>query len=157
WYYRAGIPHRRGYLLYGPPGTGKSGCRAASAGTLNLEIHSFSLSFAFVGDAFLQCATATVPKRSIVLVEDIDCAQPSREDDDNSDAGSPVRRERPRQNGVTLSGLLNMIDGIGSKEGKLFFAATNYIDRLDRADAVWADRPSDSVYACDRCAGPRAV
>jgi hypothetical protein len=70
-----------------------------------------------VDDAFLQRATATIPKRSIVLVEDIDCAQPSREDDDNSDAGSPVRRERPRQNGVTLSGLLNMIDGIGSKEG----------------------------------------
>lgn len=24
WYVKAGIPHRRGYLLYGPPGTGKS-------------------------------------------------------------------------------------------------------------------------------------
>ena len=24
WYAKAGIPHRRGYLLYGPPGTGKS-------------------------------------------------------------------------------------------------------------------------------------
>jgi hypothetical protein len=28
-----------------------------------------------------------------------------------------MRRERAHQNGVTLSGLLNMIDGIGSKEG----------------------------------------
>jgi hypothetical protein len=75
-----------------------------------------------VDDAFLQRATATIPKRSIVLVEDIDCALPSREEDDDSDAGSPVRRDRPRQSGVTLSGLLNMIDGIGSEEGKLFFA-----------------------------------
>jgi mitochondrial chaperone BCS1 len=24
WYVRAGVPHRRGYLLYGDPGTGKS-------------------------------------------------------------------------------------------------------------------------------------
>ena len=24
WYTKAGIPHRRGYLLHGPPGTGKS-------------------------------------------------------------------------------------------------------------------------------------
>jgi chaperone BCS1 len=24
WYVKAGIPHRRGYLLHGPPGTGKS-------------------------------------------------------------------------------------------------------------------------------------
>ncbi|KAJ6544059.1 P-loop containing nucleoside triphosphate hydrolase protein [Mycena capillaripes] len=132
WYHRAGIPHRRGYLLYGPPGTGKSSTIHAIAGKLNLEIHSFSLSSAFVDDAFLQRATATIPKRSIVLVEDIDCALPSREDDD-SDAGSPVRHGRSRRTGVTLSGLLNMIDGIGSEEGKLFFATTNHVDRLDPA------------------------
>jgi len=34
---------------------------------------------------------------------------------------------------VTLSGLLNVIDGVGSEEGKLFFATTNYVDRLDPA------------------------
>ncbi|KAJ7223878.1 P-loop containing nucleoside triphosphate hydrolase protein [Mycena haematopus] len=133
WYHRAGIPHRRGYLLYGPPGTGKSSTIHAIAGILNLEIHSFSLSSAFVDDAYLQRATATIPKRSIVLVEDIDCALPSREDDDDSDGGSPVRHDQPRRSGVTLSGLLNMIDGIGSEEGKLFFATTNYVDRLDSA------------------------
>ncbi|KAJ7766515.1 P-loop containing nucleoside triphosphate hydrolase protein [Mycena maculata] len=133
WYHRAGIPHRRGYLLYGPPGTGKSSTIHAIAGELNLEIHSFSLSSTFVDDAFLQRATATIPKRSIVLVEDIDCALPSRDDDDDSDAGSPVRREHQPRNGVTLSGLLNMIDGIGSEEGKLFFATTNHVDRLDSA------------------------
>ncbi|KAJ7366365.1 P-loop containing nucleoside triphosphate hydrolase protein [Mycena albidolilacea] len=133
WYHRAGIPHRRGYLLYGPPGTGKSSTIHAVAGILNLEIHSFSLASAFVDDSFLQRATSTIPKRSIVLVEDIDCALPSREDDDDSDGGSPVRHDRPRRSGVTLSGLLNMIDGIGSEEGKLFFATTNYIDRLDSA------------------------
>lgn len=32
-----------------------------------------------------------------------------------------------------MSGLLNVIDGVGSEEGKLFFATTNYIDRLDAA------------------------
>ncbi|KAJ7637566.1 P-loop containing nucleoside triphosphate hydrolase protein [Mycena polygramma] len=133
WYHRAGIPHRRGYLLFGPPGTGKSSTIHAIAGSLNLEIHSFSLSSTFVDDAFLQRATATIPKRSIVLVEDIDCALPSREDDDSDgDAGSPVRHHRSR-GGVTLSGLLNMIDGIGSEEGKLFFATTNHVDRLDPA------------------------
>ncbi|KAJ7037712.1 P-loop containing nucleoside triphosphate hydrolase protein [Mycena alexandri] len=135
WYHRAGIPHRRGYLLFGPPGTGKSSTIHAVAGELNLEIHSFSLSSAFVDDAFLQRATATIPKRSIVLVEDIDCALPSRDEDDEDSDGGPPRRggDRPRHGGVTLSGLLNMIDGIGSEEGKLFFATTNYVDRLDAA------------------------
>ncbi|KAF7357446.1 hypothetical protein MSAN_01340600 [Mycena sanguinolenta] len=133
WYNRAGIPHRRGYLLYGPPGTGKSSTIHAIAGLLNIEIHSFSLASTFMDDAFLQRATATIPKRSIVLVEDIDCCLPARDDDDDSDGGSPVRHSRSRRNGVTLSGLLNMIDGIGSEEGKLFFATTNYVDRLDSA------------------------
>ncbi|KAJ6605004.1 P-loop containing nucleoside triphosphate hydrolase protein, partial [Mycena sp. CBHHK59/15] len=136
WYNRAGIPHRRGYLLFGPPGTGKSSTIHAVAGELNLEIHSLSLSSTFVDDSFLQRATATIPKRSIVLVEDTDCALPSREEDDDSDPGTPLpgpRRERAGRSGVTLSGLLNMIDGIGSEEGKLFFATTNYVDRLDPA------------------------
>ena len=39
----------------------------------------------------------------------------------------------PRRSLVTMSGLLNVIDGVGSEEGKLFFATTNYIDRLDPA------------------------
>ncbi|CAK5269825.1 unnamed protein product [Mycena citricolor] len=126
WYHRAGIPHRRGYLLFGPPGTGKSSTIHAVAGALNLEVHSFSLASGFVDDAFLQRAISTIPKRSLVLVEDIDCALPSRDSDDDD--------YRPdRKGGVTLSGLLNVIDGIGSEEGKLFFATTNYVDRLDSA------------------------
>ncbi|KAJ7727373.1 P-loop containing nucleoside triphosphate hydrolase protein [Mycena metata] len=136
WYHRAGIPHRRGYLLFGPPGTGKSSTIHAVAGELNLEIHSFSLSSAFVDDAFLQRATATIPKRSIVLVEDIDCITHSRDEDDEDDEDGGGRARGGgdrRRHGVTLSGLLNMIDGIGSEEGKLFFATTNYVDRLDAA------------------------
>lgn len=38
-----------------------------------------------------------------------------------------------RQSMITLSGLLNVIDGVGSEEGRLFFATTNYVDRLDEA------------------------
>lgn len=66
WYIKAGIPHRRGYLLHGPPGTGKSTSNLyfplpervssltylhyligstiyAVAGELGLEIYSLSL------------------------------------------------------------------------------------------------------------------
>lgn len=67
------------------------------------------------------------------MIEDIDCAFPSREDEDTPDS----RRRGPgmisgtfmpptmmpyRNSGVTLSGLLNVIDGVGSDEGRLFFA-----------------------------------
>lgn len=34
---------------------------------------------------------------------------------------------------ASLSCLLNVLDGVNSEEGKLFFATTNYIDHLDAA------------------------
>ncbi|KAJ6475868.1 P-loop containing nucleoside triphosphate hydrolase protein [Mycena vulgaris] len=143
WYVEAGIPHRRGYLLYGPPGTGKTSTIYALAGALNLEIYSLSLASNFVDDAFLQRAASSIPKHAIFLIEDIDCAF-SREDEDELEdraramypgmGGEAARQAtRPPRSLVSLSGLLNVIDGVGSEEGKLFFATTNYIDRLDPA------------------------
>ncbi|KAJ6568096.1 P-loop containing nucleoside triphosphate hydrolase protein [Mycena vulgaris] len=144
WYQNAGIPHHRGYLLHGPPGTGKTSTIYALAGALNLEIYSLSLASSFVDDSFLQRAASAIPKKALFLIEDIDCAFPSRDDADDME-GHPAHIGRG-QNGelvppgaqrkrsaVTLSGLLNVIDGVGSEEGKLFFATTNYIDRLDPA------------------------
>ncbi|KAJ7779739.1 P-loop containing nucleoside triphosphate hydrolase protein [Mycena metata] len=173
WYVEAGIPHRRGYLLYGPPGTGKTSTIHALAGALNLENFSLSLASSFVDDSFLQRAASSIPKHALFLIEDIDCAFVSRDDEDDLDprgfsfsgggrANFPagrgfVKGNMSRGNGepvrslVTLSGLLNVIDGVGSEEGKLFFATvnhlfltftddaliqflqTNYIDRLDAA------------------------
>ncbi|KAH6912123.1 mitochondrial chaperone BCS1 [Coprinopsis sp. MPI-PUGE-AT-0042] len=155
WYIEAGIPHRRGYLLHGPPGTGKTSTIHALAGELGLEIFSLSLSAGFVDDAFLQQAASSIPKKAIFLIEDIDCAfstgprDPSCTDaDDESDAASLPAPGMTlgmspmgymglppfgRRCNVTLSGLLNVIDGIGSEEGVLFFATTNYVERLDGA------------------------
>ncbi|KAJ7121416.1 hypothetical protein C8R44DRAFT_853057 [Mycena epipterygia] len=152
WYLEAGIPHRRGYLLYGPPGTGKTSTIYALAGALNIEIYSLSLAASFVDDSFLQRAASSIPKHALFLIEDIDCAFASREDEDEIEersarmmlggGGSPFgfggEQVHPGGHGgtrslVTLSGLLNVIDGVGSEEGKLFFATTNYFDRLDPA------------------------
>ncbi|KAJ7500674.1 P-loop containing nucleoside triphosphate hydrolase protein [Mycena galericulata] len=154
WYVEAGIPHRRGYLLYGPPGTGKTSTIYALAGALNLEIYSLSLASSFVDDSFLQRAASSIPKHALFLIEDIDCAFASRDDEDEMEeqammmygggggrgpfgaggrGGGGEGGGRPVRSLVTLSGLLNVIDGVGSEEGKLFFATTNYIDRLDPA------------------------
>ncbi|KAF7337400.1 hypothetical protein MSAN_02266300 [Mycena sanguinolenta] len=143
WYNEAGIPHRRGYLLYGPPGTGKTSTIYALAGALNLEIYSLSLASNFVDDSYLQRAASAIPKHGLFLIEDIDCAFPSREDEEEQEMDimatmqlnipRPHRGTQRTRSMVTLSGLLNVIDGIGSEEGKLFFATTNHIDRLDAA------------------------
>ncbi|KAJ6596132.1 P-loop containing nucleoside triphosphate hydrolase protein [Mycena vulgaris] len=137
WYIEAGIPHRRGYLLHGPPGTGKTSTIYALAGALNLEIYSLSLASHSVDDSFLQRAASSIPKNGLLLIEDIDCAFASRDDEETEDGSALPFGARPpgstARSKVTLSGLLNVIDGVGSEEGKLFFATTNYIDRLDPA------------------------
>ncbi|KAJ7643186.1 P-loop containing nucleoside triphosphate hydrolase protein [Mycena rosella] len=137
WYIEAGIPHRRGYLLHGPPGTGKTSTIYALAGALNLEIYSLSLASHSVDDGFLQRAASSIPKHGLLLIEDIDCAFASRDDEDGDDERGMPRilgtHGSTTRSKVTLSGLLNVIDGVGSEEGKLFFATTNYIDRLDPA------------------------
>lgn len=87
-----------------------------------------------VDDAYLQRAMSSIPKRSIVLIEDIDCAfLPRDTPEDHHFSPSPVwisrsHSQSPSMNPncrVTLSGLLNMLDGVGSEEGKLFFATVS--------------------------------
>uniref|UniRef100_A0A8H7XJN9 AAA+ ATPase domain-containing protein n=1 Tax=Psilocybe cubensis TaxID=181762 RepID=A0A8H7XJN9_PSICU len=135
WYSTAAIPHRRGYLLHGPPGTGKTSTIYALAGELGLEIYSLSLASGHVDDSFLQRAVSSIPNTAILLIEDIDCAFTSREDEEEEElpAFPGMGVSRTTKSGVTLSGLLNVLDGVGSEEGKLFFATTNYIERLDPA------------------------
>lgn len=95
-------------------------------------------------DAFLQRLVTSAPRGSIVLVEDIDCAFSNREDEEDGasdpfNASSAMMGRRSRRlmtQRVTLSGLLNVIDGVGSDEGRLFFATvcvhafTNYLRPL---------------------------
>ncbi|KAJ3746215.1 P-loop containing nucleoside triphosphate hydrolase protein [Lentinula detonsa] len=136
WYTERGIPHRRGYLLYGPPGSGKSSTICALAGELGMEIYSLSLASDHIDDFYLQRAAASMPKNSIFVIEDIDCAMPSWNDTDK-DVPQKMSRRPGRtpssRSRVTLSTLLNVIDGVGSEEGRLFFTTTNHIDRLDPA------------------------
>ncbi|KAJ7477696.1 P-loop containing nucleoside triphosphate hydrolase protein [Mycena latifolia] len=144
WYNLAGIPHRRGYLLYGAPGTGKSSTIHAVAGELGLEIYFISLASPGIDDFTLGQLISDTPSRCILLLEDIDCAFPSREDADEEDEepekdrnGNPVHPHEklvmPPKSAVTLSGLLNVLDSVVSDEGRLTFATTNHIANLDAA------------------------
>ncbi|KAL0945597.1 hypothetical protein HGRIS_014754 [Hohenbuehelia grisea] len=134
WYLEAGIPYRRGYLLYGPPGTGKSSTVYTLASELGLEIYSLSLASPDLDDTAIQRAASMVPKHGVLLIEDIDCAFPSREDEEQmKDPSTFDYASVKKRSSVTLSGLLNVLDGVDSDEGKFFIATTNYVDRLDPA------------------------
>lgn len=121
WYRDLGIPWHRGYLFHGLPGTGKTSLAAACAGELNMDIYLLNLSGTGMNDENLQRLMSDVRSGCMVVLEDIDCTVPDR---DLTATASPR---------VTLSGLLNCLDGITSREGCLIVMTTNRRDSLDSA------------------------
>ncbi|KAF5188828.1 Aaa-atpase [Thalictrum thalictroides] len=127
FYKRVGKAWKRGYLLYGPPGTGKSTLVAAMANYLKFDIYDFELSNVTSNDELRRYLLATA-NRSILVIEDIDCSidlQNRDKDQDFKDFG----------NKLTLSGLLNFIDGLWSSCGdeRIIIFTTNHKDSLDQA------------------------
>jgi mitochondrial chaperone BCS1 len=122
-------------LLYGPPGTGKSSLSSAIAGHFGLNIYILSLSA--INEATLKSLFDKLPSRYIILLEDIDAVSSNRdaetEDSPQIVTGSPSRISKSAGGKVSLSALLNVIDGVGSQEGRILIMTTNHITRLDEA------------------------
>lgn len=150
WYSNRGIPYRRGYLLYGPPGTGKSSLSLALAGFFKMRIYIVSLSSVTSNEENLSTLFAELPRRCVVLLEDIDTAglTHTREDkakdasgdskDDDMVPGQLTKGTGPTNNTnnngrLSLSGLLNILDGVASQEGRVLIMTTNHVDKLDKA------------------------
>ncbi|KAK4360534.1 hypothetical protein RND71_019486 [Anisodus tanguticus] len=133
YYRKVGKAWKRGYLLYGPPGTGKSSLVAAMANYLNFDIFDLELAEMMSNSDLRRLLVATANK-SILVVEDIDCTidlqnnLANRENDSSLDGSN-------QQTEVTLSGLLNFIDGLWSScgEERIIIFTTNHIEKLDPA------------------------
>jgi mitochondrial chaperone BCS1 len=117
WYASRGIPLRLGYLFHGPPGTGKSSFTSALAGHFGLDIYLISLNKGGrMSDNILQTLFASLPRRCIVLLEDIDSSGVKRENISRP-LGYSYLEENPGLSALTLAGLFNAIDGVASHEG----------------------------------------
>jgi chaperone BCS1 len=136
-YEQLGVPYHRGYLFYGPPGTGKTSLVSALAAHFGLSIYVINLGE--FNDRRLMSAVNRVPANSVLLFEDIDCMRgsQSREGRDSGEAkdkkATLATKENASTNGVTLSGLLNLLDGFHAPNGVLFVMTTNQVDKLDPA------------------------
>lgn len=122
-YHRLGIPYHRGYLLYGPPGTGKTSIAKALSTHFNLDVYYISLSD-IRGDNYLMTLVSEVPSGAILLIEDIDILKAAKDREENDDADNDR---------VTLSGLLNCLDGFSTPNGLISILTTNRREALDDA------------------------
>ncbi|KAM3300664.1 hypothetical protein ACQJBY_041599 [Aegilops geniculata] len=136
YYRRIGKAWKRGYLLYGPPGTGKSSLIAAIANHLRFDIYDLELT-GVDSNSDLRRLLVGMTNRSILVVEDIDCTieLKQREDEDEEQSKSSSTEKKKAEDKVTLSGLLNFVDGLWSTSGeeRIIIFTTNYKERLDPA------------------------
>jgi mitochondrial chaperone BCS1 len=136
-YRQLGVPYHRGYLLYGPPGTGKTSLVSALAARFKMSIYLVNLTE--FNDKTLVKAIKDVPPNSVIVFEDIDCVQTGRARPDVDVFARKQQEnkgEKPDpldQFGVTLSGLLNALDGFNAPEDVLFVMTTNKVEALDEA------------------------
>lgn len=198
WYANRGIPLRRGYLFHGPPGTGKTSLSFALSGVFGLDIYVISLLDPNLTEEDLSTLFSSLPRRCVVLLEDIDAAglkrpveevEDEEESEEKTDAEKPEAPNEPQngkavngaltpttdgekpgakggrrkkddspsnkddwkvadlaralkgsgasggdeKKGISLSGLLNAIDGVASQEGRVLVMTTNRPESLDEA------------------------
>lgn len=93
YYHRIGRVWKRSFLLYGPSGTGKSSFVAAMANFLSYDVYVIDLS-KVSNDSDLSLLLLETRGKSIIVVEDLD------------------RLLTEKSTAVSLSGLLNFMDGI---------------------------------------------
>lgn len=118
-YAALGIPYHHGILLYGPPGTGKTSVVTALATHLSMDIYSINMS-SMVNDEGLTELVRAAPAGSFLLLEDVDIV-------------SGMAERTSEVKGVTMSGILNVLDGIVTPPGVIIVLTSNDITRIDPA------------------------
>lgn len=159
WYVERGMPYKHTTMLYGVPGTGKTSIVKAIASHYGRKVYCLNLSQ--VSDRTLVEAVATMPRDSILLIEDFEGAPAAQSRRitalkgpvaSNSEGESQLQRpsvyvnsrDEPDTPGhdqsllqsfepLTFSGLFNTLDGIVSLDGIMIFLSTNDITKLDPA------------------------
>jgi DNA polymerase III delta prime subunit len=119
-YETLGVNYKKNYLFEGVPGTGKTSLIFTLASELDLDIAILHFDSKLTDVRFMQ-AIQRMPKKSILVIEDVDHLFIERKKNDEL------------KNAITFSGILNVLDGFGSLHKQLTFITTNHECILDSA------------------------
>jgi len=121
-YMKFNVPYKCNILLHGSPGSGKTSTCLVVASYVNTNIGIIPVSRG-LDDAKLIRAINNVTQNDckIIIIEDVDCLFEDRKALDTT------------RNSLTLSGILNCLDGLCRNDGIIVFLTTNNVNALDRA------------------------
>lgn len=147
WYKDHGIPYRRSYLFSGPPGTGKTSMVEAMAHLTHRKIKILRLTD-IISDSHLAALVLSIEPETILLIEDIDASSNIVRSRNHKlqthnvgettfgELAHLIDSRRKEEKGIpplTLSGMLNALDGVSVPDGIIFVLTTNHVEHLDRA------------------------
>ncbi len=144
WYEERGIPHTLGIMLHGIPGAGKTSTIKAIAKDTGRHIFSLALrpyttckqltslfydeTVHVMGTDGTQQTYRIPLNKRVYVIEDIDCLT------DVVLERSLEQKKKSQHNEVlTLSFLLNLLDGVLETPGRILVITSNYPERIDKA------------------------
>lgn len=158
WYKDRDIPYTRGYLFYGYPGTGKTSMIKGISTYTKRHIHYLLLSNVKSDIELIELLKNINYNETILVIEDIDATVDIVKSRDSmqikqipkeKEEKEEKTKKEEEQSKLTLSGLLNAIDGVFSNHGRILIMTTNHPDVLD--DALIRPGRIDCKYLFDNC------
>jgi ATP-dependent 26S proteasome regulatory subunit len=139
FYKELGLPFKRGYLLSGKPGTGKTSLIYTMSCTLKRDLYYVNLK-QIEDDMTLNKMMSSVPSKSIIVFEDIDCQSDITHKRDQDIVKVVSKKSNDDKNmslftldKLTLSSLLGCLDGYILSDEQIIIMTTNYPEKLDKA------------------------